>query len=103
MSGGFVGVMTADLHLPVADSLKEKRKPLAGLRAALIKATGCSVAEVGDHDVLRRAKVSLTVVAVDAPGATRLLDMAERVIWNGPFEVLATARRLLSVDEVVHD
>ena len=53
MDRGFVGIVTADLHLPTAASLKDKRKPLAGLKAALVRATGASVSGriTGDETV----------------------------------------------------
>lgn len=101
MNGGFVGMMTADLHLLGAGSLKDKRKPLHGLKAALVKATGCSVSEVDDHDVLRRARISLAVVAADAAGAERLLDVAERIAHGGEFEVLSIRRTTCSLFELV--
>ncbi len=103
MNGGFVGMMTADLHLPGASSLKDKRKPLHGLKAALVKAIGCSVSEVDDHDVLRRSRISLAVVATDAAGAERLLDIAERIAHGGEFEVLSIQRITCSLRELVSD
>ena len=103
MDRGFVGIVTADLHLPTAASLKDKRKPLAGLKAALVRATGGSVGEVGDHDILRRSQISLAVVAVSASEAMRLCDVAERVIFNGAFEVVSVHRHHASVQELLPD
>lgn len=101
MSGGFVGLVTADLHLPTASSLKDKRKPLHGLKAALVRATGGAVAEVGDHDLLRRSRVTIAVVSATAADVDRLLAAAERVLHGREFEVLGVARHLASVDELV--
>ena len=103
MERGFVGIVTADLHLPTATSLKDKRKPLAGLKAALARATGGSVGEVGDHDILRRSQISLAVVAVSASDAMRLCDVAERVIFSGAFEVVSIRRHVASVEELLPD
>lgn len=100
MNCGFVGIVSADLHLPTADSLKDKRKPLAGLKAALVRATGCSVSEVDFHDRTRRARVSLAVTSVSGGEADRLCDVAERVIFGGEFEVLAVWRQIVSVAEL---
>ncbi len=95
--------MAADLLLPTATSLKDKRKPLAGLKAALVKRTGASVSEVGDHDILRRSQISLALVTVSATEAQRLCDAAERVIFNDVFEVVSVRRQVASVTELFPD
>ena len=100
MNGGFVGVLTADLHLLGAASLKDKRKPLHSLKAALTKATGGAVAEVDDQDILRRARLTVAVVTAQATEAARLLDVAERVVFASQFEILSVDRSIHSVAEL---
>lgn len=100
MGGGFICVVTVDLHLPTATSLKDKRKPLAGLKAAVIRATGCSVSEVDHHDRIRRARISLAALGAGAAEARRLGEVAERVIAAGPFEILSIDRHIVGVDEI---
>lgn len=100
MTEGFVGILTVDLHLAMSESLKDKRSALQRLRAQLVKATGCSVAETGDHELRRRATLTVAVVARDAGGAQRLLDEAVRVVERGPFEPLAFTTSLHSAEEL---
>jgi len=101
MSEGFVGILTADLHLAMSESLKDKRSALARLKNQLVRATGCAVAETGDHDLRRRALVTIAVVARDGAGVQRLMDEVVRVIDRGPFERLTIATSLHSADELV--
>ncbi len=96
-----MGIMTADLHLAMSESLKDKRSALMRLKAQLVRATGCSVAETGDHDLRRRARLTIAVVARDGAGAQRLVDEAARVLERGPFEPLAVDASLHSADELV--
>ena len=62
MDGGWVGVVTADLHLPGARSLKAKRKELLRLKQGLARTFDCSVAEVDHHELWQRATISLALV-----------------------------------------
>ncbi len=101
MSLGFVGVVTADCVLASARSLKDKRKPLAGLRASLTRATGCSVCEVDDHDIVGRARLSLSFVGRSGTDVTRLCEVAERVLYGGEFEIVHVDRHIVSVEELL--
>lgn len=98
---GFVGVLTADCVLATARSLKDKRKPLAALRASLTRATGCSVCEVDDHDIVGRARLSVSFVGRSGGDVEHLCDVAERVLYAGPFEIVSVDRHLLSVEEML--
>jgi len=54
MGAGFVGILTFDIHLPEAGSLKGKRSDLRSLKADLQHRFGAAVAEVDHHDLWQR-------------------------------------------------
>lgn len=100
MGCGYVGTMTVDLHLPQADSLKDKRKELHRVKAALVKRVSCVVAEVDHHDLHRRSRLTLAVVTRDHAECGRLLDAASRLLHSDPaFEALAEWRDVIKIDD----
>lgn len=91
--GVWIGWIEFDLLLGDVHSLKEKRAVLRPVLAELRRVTESSVAEVGDHDLHRRAAVGVAVVAPDAGRITEVLDRAERMAANRPELTLLAARR----------
>lgn len=91
--GVWIGWIEFDLLLGDVHSLKEKRAVLRPVVAELRRVTESSVAEVGDHDLHRRAAVGVAVVAPDAGRITEVLDRAERMAANRPEITLLAARR----------
>lgn len=101
MSCGYVGTLTVDLHLASAGSLKDKRKNLLRVKAALVKRVACAVAEVDHHDLVRRARLTMAVVTREAGECERLLDAASRQLHEDPeFTVLGESRELVAVEHV---
>lgn len=83
-----------DLLLGDVHSLKEKRSILRPLIAELSRRTEAAVAEVGTHDLHRRATVGMSVVSTDAQHARHVLDDAERqVAEQHPEVTMLSARR----------
>ncbi|HEX5857559.1 MAG TPA: DUF503 family protein [Microbacterium sp.] len=82
-------------------SLKEKRSILRPLLAALSRRTEAAAAEVGAHDLHRRAVVGVTVVAAEASHVRDVLDRADRLIADQHPEVtiLSAHRGLHSSDD----
>lgn len=77
----YVAVVRAELHLPHAQSLKDKRQVLNRLKDRL-RATHAAVAEVDHADLWQRATIGIAVVT-GAPGALgemlqSLRDIVER-------------------------
>ena len=91
--GVWIGWIEFDLLLGDVHSLKEKRAVLRPVLAELRRVTESSVAEVGDHDLHRRAAVGVAVVAPDAGRIAEVLDRAERMAANRPEITLLAARR----------
>ncbi len=100
MGAGYVGILSVDLHLPEAGSLKHKRKELLRVKAGLARRFACSVAEVDHHDLWQRARLSLALVAREAHDAESQVDAASRWLHSdAAFQVVSESRELIAVDE----
>ncbi|BDZ55218.1 DUF503 domain-containing protein [Agromyces marinus] len=95
----WIGWIEFDLLLGDVHSLKQKRGVLRPVLAELRRVTEASVAEVGEHDLHRRAVIGLGVVAADAGHATDVLDRAERLVAARPELTLLSARRRLRTSD----
>jgi uncharacterized protein YlxP (DUF503 family) len=97
MAGGYVGILTIELHFPEASSLKGKRKFVKSAKAQLQNRFGASVAEVDHHDLWQRAGLTLACAAREYREAERLLDEVLRYLHGQEFEVLGSSREVVSV------
>jgi len=95
-----VGILTVDLHLPEAQSLKQKRREVLRVKQRLARQVGASVAEVDHHDLWQRCRLSLAVVAREAGEAADQLDQASRRLGTDPeWQVMSEQREVLDIDE----
>ena len=95
----FVGIMECDLLLGDVHSLKGKRAVLRPLLARL-RRLQVSVAEIGDADLHRRARVGVAVVSGQAAVVGRVLDECERVVaGEAQAQLLTVRRRLVGPDD----
>lgn len=102
MASGFVGILTVDLHLPEASSLKEKRRQVRRVTSGLERRCGASVAEVDHHDLWQRCRLSLAVVSREAGEAAAALDAASRSLATDPeWQVMDEIREVLEVGEAL--
>ena len=100
MEAGFVGILTADLHLPDAQSLKQKRREVLRVRQGLARALGASVTEVDYHDLWQRCRISLAVVTRDAGDAAAQLERASRRLATDPeWQMVSEEREILNIDD----
>lgn len=72
------------LHMPGADSLKDRRAHLQRVRRSLVDELGCSVAEVGGSDTWRTAVLGVAVAAGDATGVQRVVERLVPVAERDP-------------------
>ncbi len=89
------------LHIPGAQSLKEKRAVVRSVVERLRSRKQLSAAEVGLQDRLQAAEIGFAVVSGDTSTARRLADEARRFVDDellGRGEVVRT-----EVDEVFLD
>ncbi len=88
-----IGLLTAELHIEEANSLKDKRQVLKSLLAHLRADFNISATEVADHDVWRRATVGIAVVATDTAFADQVLYKIIDHIESNPRVGLGHAER----------
>jgi uncharacterized protein len=99
MESGFLGVLSFELFMPEATSLKGKRKHLLQAKAQLERRFGASVAEVDHHDLWQRARLTMAVVRREQRDVLRALDEAERYLSGQEYELAGATRTVLSVEE----
>ena len=99
MSAGWVGILSAELHFPEANSLKAKRMYVRSARAQLKNRFGAAVAEVDHHDLWQRARLTVAVVTRDQGEAQRLLADAERYLASREWELGQVERDLVTLDD----
>lgn len=96
----FVGALTLDVLLGDVRSLKQKRSAVRPLVAELHRKFSVSVAEAGDHDLYRRAKIGIAVVASTAAHCVEIMDSCERFVAGRPeMELLSARQRLFNEEE----
>ncbi|MFT5233099.1 MAG: hypothetical protein ACI9UK_000916 [Candidatus Krumholzibacteriia bacterium] len=87
----FTGTLIADLVLPYAHSLKERRGPLRALVQKL-KNQDLAVAQVGPADLHQRVFLAISAISSSESQLEKLLDMAERLLLSREFEVANVLR-----------
>ena len=75
-----VGIAVAELHIPAARGLKEKRKVIKGLIDRLSRRYRISIAETDFHDLRQRAEIGMALVGPDAGRVEHLCDEIRRHI-----------------------
>jgi uncharacterized protein YlxP (DUF503 family) len=91
----FRGHLQADLVLPEARSIKDRRKPLQALIQRL-RNRGFAVAQVGPPDLIQRAFVAIAAVSGEQRQLQELLDGAERIVFASGFAVAELRRDITS-------
>ena len=84
-----IGLLTVELLIEGADSLKDKRQVLKSLLAHLRQEFNISAAEVDHHDLWRRATIGIAVVASDGSFADQVMSKVTDHIQSDPRVVLA--------------
>jgi uncharacterized protein YlxP (DUF503 family) len=98
---GTVGILSIELWLPGAQSLKDKRMVVRSVKDQLTRRVGASVSEVDHHDLWQRARITIACVARVDGDAGRLLDDAERWLLGQPaFELTRRDRALVRLEDV---
>lgn len=96
----WIGWIEFDVLLGDVHSLKEKRSILRPLIADLSRRTEAAAAEVGAHDLHRRAVIGVSVVGSGASHVRDVLDRADRLLTDEHPEItVLSARRGLHSSE----
>jgi uncharacterized protein YlxP (DUF503 family) len=98
VSGGYVGILSVELHFPEAGSLKGKRKYVKSAKAQLQNRFGASVAEVDHHELWQRSRLTLSCVAREHREVEALLADAERFLHGQEYEVVGSERDIVALD-----
>jgi uncharacterized protein len=98
VSGGYVGILSVELHFPEAGSLKGKRKYVKSAKAQLQNRFGASVAEVDHHELWQRSRLTLSCVAREHREVEALLADAERYLHGQEYEVVRAERDIVALD-----
>lgn len=87
-----IGVLTLELELVEARSLKDKRHWVRGLKDRLRNGFNLAVAEIGDQNLLNRSVVAAVTVSASRENAAKVLEAAERAaaLFLGPALIAAT-------------
>lgn len=87
----YTGTLVADLRLPWAASLKQRRQVLRSVVDRL-RRDEFSVAQVGPAQLRQRVFLAITAVSGHPGKLARRLDAAERILYASEFEVGAIHR-----------
>jgi uncharacterized protein len=87
-----VGLLTLEIHIPDARSLKDKRQVLRSLKDRLRGRFNVAVAELDHQDTWQRAQIGIVSLSNDSAHLEHSLRM-----------VFEEAERLLGRDLVAHD
>jgi uncharacterized protein YlxP (DUF503 family) len=98
MGGGYVGILSVELHFPEAGSLKGKRKYVKSAKAQIQNRFGASVAEVDHHELWQRSRLTLSCVARKHGEVEALLADAERYLHGQEYELVRVEREIVALD-----
>lgn len=79
------------LHLPECNSLKDKRQIIKSVMARVRAQFEVSIAEVGENDIWRTAKLGLSYVSNDGQHAHEVMDHVQRYIEDTRPDVVISA------------
>jgi uncharacterized protein YlxP (DUF503 family) len=95
VGGGYVGILSVELHFPEAGSLKGKRKYVKSAKAQLQQRFGAAVAEVDHHELWQRARLTVACVARGHRELEQLLDDAERYLQGQDYQLVRAEREVV--------
>ncbi len=87
-----IGVLTLELELAEARSLKDKRHWVRGLKDRLRNGFNLAVAEIDDQNLLNRSVVAAVTISASRENAAKVLAEAEETAaaFLGPALIAAT-------------
>lgn len=75
-----VGVLKIVLSIPEANSLKDKRRVIKSVKDRLRNGFNVSVAEIGDQDIWRSARLGVAVISEDSSYANGVLSRIQDLV-----------------------
>ncbi|NMN99756.1 DUF503 domain-containing protein [Gordonia sp. TBRC 11910] len=96
----WIGWIEFDVLLGDVHSLKEKRSVIRPVIAEIKRKYSVSAAEVGNHDLHRRAGIGAGVVGPDQRHVADVLDSIEHLVARRPeIEINSARRRVVSSED----
>ncbi len=77
-----VAVLKIALSIPQANSLKDKRRVIKSVKDRLRNGFNVSVAEIGDQDIWRSARLGVAVISEDSSYANGVLSRIQDIMSN---------------------
>ncbi|MDD5543743.1 MAG: DUF503 domain-containing protein [Acidobacteriia bacterium] len=85
-----IALLTLDIHLPAAQSLKDRREVVRSLKDRLRAKFNVAVAEVGETSLWQRAQVAVVSVNADHTFLEKMMTAVDReaedILRGQPFE-----------------
>ncbi len=88
-----VGVLRVTLHVTEAQSLKQKRSVVRGLRDRLLSRFDCAASEVGSQDLWQRSELGIAIVSLDSKASDAKLRNIEEYIRSQPGAIVTEVER----------
>ncbi|GAB4537771.1 MAG: DUF503 domain-containing protein [Thermodesulfovibrionia bacterium] len=79
-----VGLLTLDLHLLEADSLKAKRFVIKGLKDRIRSRFNVSISEVDGHDLWQRSILGIAYITNEKRMIDKTFEEIRRIVINTP-------------------
>ena len=81
-----VGLLTLEIHVPDAQSLKDKRQVLRSLKDKLRREYNIAIAELDHHDVWQRSVIGIVTLSNEEKHVremlNKVLDEADRLLGS---------------------
>jgi uncharacterized protein YlxP (DUF503 family) len=77
-----VAVLKVALSIPYAASLKDKRRVIKSVKDKLRSRYNVSVAEIGDQDIWRSARLGIAIVSGDSAYANGTISRVQDLLGN---------------------
>lgn len=87
-----VGILTIEIHISEAHSLKEKRFILRSLKDRIRNKFNVSIAEIDANDLWQRCVLGVACIANETKIINQILDRVKNTILNTPTVELIDSR-----------
>lgn len=77
-----VAILTVNISIPQANSLKDKRRVVKSIKDKLRNGFNISVAEIGDQDIWRNAVLGIAVISDDSSYANGMLSRVQDLLGS---------------------
>ena len=94
-----IGLIRAELFFRGCRTLKDRRGFLRSLKDRLSN-LGFSVAQIGPPDIIQRAWIAAVCVSGNETGASRMLNRAEKLMYNPEWELVNIDKDIITDSEL---